>query len=78
MHMKDTPLTPILIGLLIGFGIAAVGAFYVFVFGQIQGTAVLQVVAVIATAGFLTALAVVVWRRIAEINEEDPDDYRKY
>lgn len=76
--MKDSQITPVAIGILIGLAILAGGALYFFVFGFIPGGWVLRVIVAVVTLAVLAALGYVVWQRIQEIQKENPDDYRKY
>tara|TARA_B100000614_G_C14521149_1_gene482623 strand:- start:540 stop:770 length:231 start_codon:yes stop_codon:yes gene_type:complete len=76
--MADRPFTPVIIGLIVGFLIAAAGSAYFLVFRMIPGGWVGQAVVLALTLLFLALIVVVVRRRLIEIEEEDPDDYRKY
>ncbi|MFA7568086.1 MAG: hypothetical protein WCY01_13750 [Alkalispirochaeta sp.] len=68
----------LLIGLVAGAVIASIGGVYYFLFttflrGWIGGVAVIG-----ATLAVLAALVYVIWQRLHEIAQENPDDYRKY
>lgn len=76
--MPDQKGTPIVIGAIIGFATAAVGAVYFFLFSTLPGGRVVQAIVLVGTVVLLGAIVVVVRRRLIEIEEEDPDDYRKY
>lgn len=78
MGKTDKVGTPVLIGIIMGTLILAGGTFYAVIFGEIPGGTVFRVIIGLITAGFLAALVIIVLRRIQEIHEEEPDDYRKY
>ena len=76
--MPDTLHTPVIIAVLLGFAIVAVGALYYHVLAMIPGGGALRIVVLIGTLAVLGALVYVVRQRLRELKEEEPDDYRKY
>lgn len=76
--MADKAYTPVIIGALVGLAVAATGALYYAVFAFVPGGAVLRWGILAGTVVALGALVYVVRQRMQEIEEEDPDDYRKY
>ncbi len=76
--MPDRPVTPFIIGIVVGvFGVAT-GVFYATVFAYVPGGAIARSIIAVGVALFVAALSVTVLRRIREIRKEDPDDYRNY
>lgn len=76
--MAERAITPILIGTLVGAGALMTAAFYFFAFSLIPGGAVIRWIVVAAGVAILAAVTAVVRRRIQEIKQEDPNDYRNY
>ena len=66
------------IGVIGGAIILAWGTFYAIIFASVPGGMILRILIGLLTTGVLVAFAVVVMRRVQEIREENPDDYRKY
>lgn len=76
--MAEGPMTPIVIGAVVGVCALVTGGFYYFLFAMFAGTVVLRWVIVAGSIALIAALTVVVRRRIVEIKEVNPDDYRNY
>ena len=76
--MRDTPYTPVIIAVILGFAFVLTGSIYYFAFSLVPGGGVVRLVILVGTITALGALVYVVWQRMREIKEEDPDDYRKY
>jgi energy-converting hydrogenase Eha subunit G len=76
--MADKPYNPVIIGALVGLAVAATGALYYVVLTFVPGGAVLRWIILAGTVVALGALVYVVRQRLQEIEQEDPDDYRKY
>lgn len=68
----------ILIGIAVILLLAAAGLFYAFLLAQVPGGLAVAVLLAAIAFGCVGAMVGVVRERLVEINEEDPDDYRKY
>lgn len=68
----------ILIGIAVVLLLAAAGLFYAFLLAQVPGGLPLGMLLAAVAFGFAGAMIAVVRERLTEIDEEDPDDYRKY
>lgn len=76
--MADKVVTPVIIGVLVGLVVALFGVLYYIAFLFEPGGTLLRMGVVVGTVMTLGALGYVVWQRMQEIKQEDPDDYRKY
>lgn len=76
--MRDSKGTPVLVGVAVGVVVVAAAALYMFVFSVVPGMRWVRFLIAIGAAALLAAVYITVRARQQEINEEDPDDYRKY
>jgi hypothetical protein len=76
--MADRPITPVIIGGVVGILSVLVGAIYYWAFSALPGGWIAGLVILGGTLAVLAAIVYVVYQRMREIEREDPDDYRKY
>jgi uncharacterized membrane protein len=76
--MADRPVTPVIIGGIVGIFSVVVGAIYYWVLSELPGGRIVGLVILVGTIAVVAAIVYVVYQRMREIEKENPDDYRKY
>lgn len=76
--MHSNRIAPILVGIAVALLLIAGGLFYGIIFSTIPGGLPIGVLIAAVAFGLVGAMIAVVRERMKEIDEEDPDDYRKY
>jgi hypothetical protein len=76
--MADRPVTPVIIGGIVGSLAVVAGAIYYRVLAAVPGGRIAGFVILAGTLAVLAAIVYVVYQRMREIEKENTDDYRKY